>query len=87
MERQKRDELVDLSWRYAALIGIIDHEVIDITAEEISLERKRWAHLIKADDGLPCWDELEGAGYMAELSGATFEECRQVLVEEWPPED
>ena len=42
MERQKRDELVDLSWRYAALIGIIDHEVIDITAEEISLERKRW---------------------------------------------
>jgi hypothetical protein len=75
---------VDLSWRYAALIGIVDHDSIDITDEEIAADRKRWSHLINRYDGLPCWDELEGAGYMAEVSGAPLAECRQVLVEEWP---
>lgn len=88
MTQDLYDELVDLSWRYAALIGIIDHKAIDITDEEIADDRKRWAHLLKTEDRMPCWDDLEGAGYMAEVSGATPEECRTVLLEEWPiPEE
>ncbi len=83
MEQDKHDELVDLAWRYAAIIGIVNPASLDIADDAIEAERKRWARLIKTVDGLPCFDELEGAGYMAEVSGSSLDECREVLLEVW----
>jgi hypothetical protein len=83
VEQDKHDELVDLAWRYAAIIGIVDPASLDIADDAIDADRKRWARLIKIDDGMPCFDDLEGAGYMAEVSGATLSDCREVLEEVW----
>lgn len=83
MEHDKHDALVVLAWRYAAIIGIVDYEDLNIGDEEIEADRGRWKDLIKVDDGLPSFDDLEAAGYMAAESGATLEECRKVLEEVW----
>lgn len=86
VEEAKHDQLVVLAWRYAAIIGIVDYEDLDIPVEEIEADRKRWVHLIRTEDGLPCFDDMEAATYMAELSGATIEECHAVLLEVWGDE-
>jgi len=80
---KQRQELIDLSWRYAVLIGVTDHQGI-ISAEQVEADRKRWPHLIhKNDDGLPIFDEGEAANFMAELSGLPADDCFEVLDVEW----
>jgi hypothetical protein len=83
LDREKHDELVELAWRYAAIIGVVNYEDLDITDEEIAADRKRWADLIEEVDGLRNFDDLKAAGFMAELSGATLDECLTVVREEW----
>jgi hypothetical protein len=83
MTEEQRQELIDLSWRYAVLIGITDHAGI-ISAEQFETDRQRWPHLIYTnEDGLPAFDESEAANFMAELSGLPAEDCLEVLQEEW----
>jgi hypothetical protein len=84
MERAKHhQELIDLTWRYAVLIGITDHEGI-FADEVVETDRNRFGHLIeKNDDGLPIFYEEDAVGFMVELSGASPEECWKVLLEEW----
>jgi hypothetical protein len=78
------DDLVILSWRYAALVGIIKPSGARMTEDEVAADRAQWPHLIKIDDGLPVFDLDEGAAFMAELSGQPLAECRRVIDEEWP---
>jgi hypothetical protein len=84
MERDSHhQELVDLTWRYAVLIGITDHEGI-FEDEVIESDRERFGNLIeKNHDGLPIFYEEDAVGFMVELSGASPDECRNVLLEEW----
>ena len=85
MEQEKHQLLIDLTWRYAALIGITDPEGI-VTPEQFEVDKKRWAHLIrKSDAGLPIFDDDDAIGFMVELSGASIEDCGEVLSEEWQP--
>lgn len=78
------DDLVMLSWRYAALTGIVRPEPAGLTPAEVAADRKHWPHLVKSDEGLPVFDLDDGAAFMAELSGLPLDECRRALEEEWP---
>ena len=83
MERHKHQELIDLTWRYAVLIGITDHDGI-FADEVVRSDRNRFGHLIKKNNsGLPIFDDTEAIGFMIELSGMRDKECREVLLEEW----
>lgn len=82
MTEEEHQDLIDLSWRYAVLIGVTDHEGI-VTEEIAQADRKRWPDLIKTHDGLPVFDENGAVSLMMELSGMSDEDCRKVLLEEW----
>jgi hypothetical protein len=86
VEKDKHDKLVQLAWRYAAIIGIVDYEDLDISDEEIAGDREQWSRLVRSEDGLPCFDDMEASAYMAEISGASIEECHTVLLEVWGDE-
>ena len=78
------DELIMLSWRYAALIGIIGPEGAEMTQAQVDADRARWPDLVEKFKGAPVFDVKKGAAFMAELSGQPVHECRRVLEEEWP---
>jgi len=40
--------LEKLSWRYAAMIGIVTPESAGMTEAEVSADRERWSHLIES---------------------------------------
>jgi hypothetical protein len=82
MTQDEHDGLVNFAWRYAAICGVTDHRDL-MSDEEFAVDQIRFAHLIKIEDGMPALDELESAGYMAELSGMSIDECRRVLLEVW----
>jgi hypothetical protein len=46
MTQDHRQELINLSWRYAVLIGITAHQGV-VSKEVAEADRKRWAGLIK----------------------------------------
>jgi hypothetical protein len=82
MTQDEHDGLVKCAWRYAAICGVTNHTDL-MSDEEFAADQIRFAHLIKVEDGMTALDELEGAGYMAELSGMSIDECRTVLLEVW----
>jgi hypothetical protein len=83
MTQDQRQELIDLSWRYAVLIGITDHEGV-VSKEVAEADRKRWAGLIKkAPSGRPAFIDDDAIAFMQELSGMSYDDCREVLIEEW----
>lgn len=73
-----------LSWRYAALIGIITPESAGMTETEVSADRARWPHLIETDEGSPVFHLDNAARWMAELSGVPVAKCRRALLNAWP---
>jgi hypothetical protein len=75
--------LEKLSWRYAALIGIVTPESAGMTEAEVSADRERWPHLIETHEGSPVLHLDNGARWMAEVSGAPVAKCRRVISEEW----
>jgi hypothetical protein len=42
MEQCKHDELKDLAWSYAAIIGVIEPLDVDMTDKDFEAARKRW---------------------------------------------
>jgi hypothetical protein len=83
MTQEQRQELIDLSWRYAVLIGITAYEGV-VSKEVAEADRQRWTHLIKKGrSGLPVFDEEEATGFMQVLSCMPHDDCREVLTEEW----
>ena len=83
MEQDKNQELIDLVWRYAVIIGITGPEGI-VTQEQRETDIKRWPHLVKkSDDGVPIFDDDDAIRFMAEMSGASIEDCGEVLTREW----
>jgi hypothetical protein len=79
-----RDELLKLTWHYAALIDIVTAEAAGLSQREVESDRKKWPHLVKEESGLPVFDLVMAAKWMAELSGASETECRRALEWEWP---
>jgi hypothetical protein len=75
--------LAKLSWRYAALIGIVTPESAGMSEAEIAADRKRWPHLIETDQGIAVLHLDNKARWMAEVSGAPVAECLRVMSEEW----
>jgi hypothetical protein len=83
MEQDKHQELIDLTWRYAVLIGITDPGGI-CTDDIVESDRTRFGRLIEKNDrGLPIFCEEDAVQFMAELSGQPVEDCWKVLLEEW----
>jgi hypothetical protein len=75
---------VMLTWRYAALVGIVTPESAGLTDADVEADRERWPHLVKTVEGLPVFDLDEGAAFIAEISAQPLADCRRVLEEEWP---
>lgn len=75
--------LEKLSWRYAALIGIVTPESAGMTEAEIASDRERWPHLIETHEGSPVFHIDNAARWMAKVSGAPVAKCRLVVSEEW----
>jgi len=44
MERDKHQQLIDLTWRYAILVGIADNAGVEgmITDDIVQADRERW---------------------------------------------
>ena len=83
MTQNERQRLIDLSWRYAALIGITNLDDM-VPKEIIDEDRRRWAHLIKqGPSGKPAFIDEEAIEFMRELSGMSDEDCAEVLQDEW----
>jgi hypothetical protein len=57
MTRDEHQALIDLTWRYAALVGVTDvGDLFD--AEVLSSDKKDWGHLIKKSaKGMPMFDD------------------------------
>ena len=71
-------DLLLLTWRYAALIGIIGPEGAEMTQAQVDADRARWPDLVEKLQGSPVFDVKKGAAFMAELSGQPVHECRRV---------
>jgi len=86
MTREQKQTLVDLSWRYAVLIGVVARE--GVVAEAVAAEdRKRWTRLIKKSaNGLPMFDELDALAFVREMSGLPEAECLLVVRQQWMEE-
>lgn len=79
-----REQLIALSWRYAALVGIVRPSSCGLTATSVAVDRQLWPELIRVEGGLPVFDLDQGARFMSVLSGTPIEECRHLIEEEWP---
>jgi hypothetical protein len=85
MTDEERQKLSDLSWRYAALAGIIrgeEHFAKDILKQD----RERWGDHIKTLEGQPLFDYEDAVGFMVQISGLPARDCKKVLLFEWPTE-
>jgi hypothetical protein len=66
-----KKNLERLSWRYAALIGIVTPEDVGMTEAETATDRERWPHLVETHEGSPVFHVDNAARWwMAEISGA-----------------
>jgi hypothetical protein len=79
-----KPNLEKLSWRYAALIGIVTPESAGMTEAETAADRKRWPHLIETYEGSPVFHLDNAVRWMAEVSCAPVAKCRRALSSEWP---
>jgi hypothetical protein len=86
MTQEQKQQLIDLSWRYAVLIGVVACE--GVVAEEVApQDRKRWARLIKKSlDGLPAFHEPDAVTFVHEMSGLPEPDCLLVLRQQWMEE-
>ena len=76
-------ELVFLSYRYAAMIGVIDADEMYANAAQVAADRAAWPELIEVREGVPVFDFDNCAGWMAALSGECFRRCRAVVFAIW----
>jgi hypothetical protein len=83
-ENGPSDELLSLTWRYAAIIDMVTAEAAGLSESEVERDRKKWPYLVEKENGLPIFDLPRAAQWMAELSGASVMECRRALEWEWP---
>jgi hypothetical protein len=81
------DDLRMLTWRYAAMIGIIKPSGDYSTEDQVRDDRACWPHLLVNDEGDPVFDFDKCAGWMVELSGEPLGRCRLILFSEWGDED
>jgi hypothetical protein len=82
MNQEQHQQLIDLSWRYAALIGITD--ISDIASPtDLEDDRRHYAHLVKLHNGRPSFDENDAVRFMMDKSGLSDADCRTVLLVEW----
>lgn len=81
-------ELQLLTWRFAAMIGIIRPNNDYSNDERVKADRLRWTELIVHDeDGHPVFDFDRCAQWMVELSGEPIDRCRKILFAEWGDEE
>lgn len=77
------DELQLLTWRFAAMIGIIEPNEWYSTEAQVQADRQHWPHLLVTEEGDPVFDFDRCAEWMAELSGERLQHCREILFAEW----
>jgi hypothetical protein len=83
MTQDGRQKLIDLSWRNAVLIGITSYDGI-VSQEDAEADRHRWRELIKnGPSGKPALFDEDAIEFMQALSGLSYEDCFEVLSEEW----
>jgi len=77
-------DLVTLTWRYAALIGIVCPDDSYSSAQQVEADRHKWPELVEHVNGVPIFDLPRAAQWMAERSGQPVKKCRRTLEAEWP---
>lgn len=70
---EKRKGLSSAHWRYMNLIGIVDDCVVP---EQVAADQKVYAHMIRARDGHPFFDDCDCVEFMAKVSGLPTEWCQ-----------
>jgi hypothetical protein len=81
-------ELTNLTWRYAALIGIVRPDPNYADEAQVAADRERWPDFLETSaEGNPVFDFDRAAAWMAEVSGNPLDECVKVLDDEWYLED
>jgi hypothetical protein len=81
------EELQLLTWRFAAMIGIIKPSEEYSAADQVECDRSKWPHLIVSQDGDAVFDFDKCADWMVELSGEPLQRCRKILFAEWGDEE
>jgi hypothetical protein len=82
------EELQLLTWRFAAMIGVIAQSEAYADANEIASDRAQRRHLIvRNKHGDPVFDFDQCAVWMVGLSGEPLERCRKIVFAEWGDED
>ena len=64
----------------AAHLAIEEPAAIGASEEEVSWDRKLWAKFIHPFMDWPMFDELVAAGFIALRSGASMDECLDVII-------
>jgi hypothetical protein len=87
LDRDQHQLLIDLTWRYAVLVGITTPDGI-FADEIVRADRKKWSRLIRRSGfGRPLFDDEDALLFMQEESGMPYKDCADVLSEEWPQTD
>jgi hypothetical protein len=83
MRKMSDEELRLLTWRYAAMIGVMEPNPAYATKRQVSADRRRWSDDPKVQSDNPVFDFAHGAAWMSEVSGHPQEHCSVILAEEW----
>lgn len=81
------EELQLLTWRFAAMIGIVQPSEAYSDDQQVNADRARWPELIVDEGGDPVFDFDKCAQWMVELSGEPIGRCRKILFAEWGDEE
>jgi hypothetical protein len=76
-------DLQQLTWRFAAMIGIIPPSDQYASAAQVAKDRATWPALLAKKNGQPVFDFDACAEWMVELSGQPLRRCREILFAEW----
>jgi len=86
MTQEEKRLLIDLSWRYAVLIGVTAGEGM-FEDEVVANDKEQWGQLIKkSPSGLPAFYETDALTFMREMSGQPEADCLLVIRQQWNEE-
>ena len=86
MSNEDHEKLIALTWRYAALVGILAHPERAVDENDLENDKRAHPELAGTDNGVPLFDCEAGIKFMMGESGLAENYCRAILCEQWPNE-
>lgn len=72
-----------LTWRFAAMVGLIIPDDLYATEAQVEKDRETWPELLAYRTGDPMFDFNRCAKWMVEISGDQLDRCRDIVFAEW----